>query len=239
MEVTKEQIQEAVEYLDSIEGIQKAQDGMDLSSTVNGGGSENITELKSEMLGLIKKAKEIQDKIEKIEGKKEEKETIEKAVEKEKVDPEEEKPVEKEKEKEDPMDKEDIIKSVKAEVIESFTGLLSSKDEEITLLKSQIDTLSEKVEEIESTPLRKSFTNGAPLSFKDRFEKAQGEGKTVLSKTLQKGQISKHIYNLFVESTDEIEKGELSHAITQFESAGYLDPKIESKLSQKYNLEIL
>jgi len=242
MSVTKEQIQEAINYLDSIDTVQKSQANMDLSSPVNGGGSENITELKSTMLGLIKKAKEIQEKIKTLETGSEEVEELKKAEDEEEVkevetkDEEETEEVEKGKKKEPKLDKEEIIKGLRVEVLES---LKSERDEEVTLLKSMINDLTTKMEEIESTPLRKSFTNNGPMSYKDRFEKAESEGKTVVSKSLQKGKISSHIYNLFVESTDEIEKGELGEAITQFESAGYLDPKVANKLSQKYNLEII
>lgn len=238
MKVTKEQVEDAVKYLDT---ISKGKDNMELNSEINGGGSENISELKSELVGAIKKARELKEKIDELEKAKSKEEDLNKEELVEKSELEDDKVDNKEevdKDDEPNLDKEEIIKSIKGEIFESFKDTLMNKDEEINLLKSQINDLSCKMLEIENTPIRKSFT-GEPLTFKDRFEKAQNEGKTVVSKTLQKSTISNHIYNLFVETTDEFEKGELGNAISQFESAGYLDPAIQAKLSTKYNIEII
>lgn len=241
MKVTKEQVEDAVKYLDT---ISKGKDNMELNPEINGGGSENISELKSELVGAIKKAKELKEKIDELEKAKSKEEELDKedSVKKSELeDGNEEKEESEDKDKEDEkpdLDKEEIIKSIKSEVLETFKDTLTNKDEEITLLKSKINDLTSKMSEFENTPIRKSFT-GEPLTFKDRFEKAQNEGKTVVSKTLQKSTISNHIYNLFVETTDEFEKGELGNAISQFESAGYLDPAIQAKLSTKYNIEII
>lgn len=240
MKVTKEQVEDAVKYLDT---ISKGKDNMELNPEINGGGSENISELKSELVGAIKKARELKEKIDELEKAKSKEEDLnkEELVEKSELEDgnkEKEESEDKDKDDEPNLDKEEIIKSIKGEIFESFKDTLTNKDEEINLLKSQINDLTSKMSEFENTPIRKSFT-GEPLTFKDRFEKAQNEGKTVVSKTLQKSTISNHIYNLFVETTDEFEKGELGNAISQFESAGYLDPAIQAKLSTKYNIEII
>ncbi len=62
--VTKEEVAEAIQYLDN---ISKGQESMDLSPEANGGGSENVSQMKAEMLGYIKKAKEIKEKLDKFE----------------------------------------------------------------------------------------------------------------------------------------------------------------------------
>jgi len=227
MSVTKEQVEEAIKYLDD---ISKGQASMELSPEVNGGGSENISELKSEMMDYIKKAKDLKEKIDEIEKgcmkKGEEVETKE----------EEEEGKKKEKEiKEEPLDKEEIIKGFEAKVLE----IEGKKNEEIELLKSQLSEVLIKVSEIEKTPIRKSISSEQELSYVERFEKAKSEGKTVISKTFQKGIVSNHIYNMYVESNDELEKSELGEVITEFESSGYLRPEVQKKLSEKYKIEIV
>jgi len=246
MKVTKEDIAEAIKYLDEIE---KGQDNMDLSSTTNGGGTENIQSLKSEMLGFIKKAKEIQSKIDELEKAEEEDNEedieeveIEKAGKTKDIKKAEEEDVEEEEnsEEEEPeLDKEDIKKSIRNELFEDFKKSIESKDDMIDLLKSKVDELSEKIEQIENTPIKKSFTNNGPLSFKDRFEKAQSNGKTVVSKDLQKSVVSNHIFKLYEETNDEFQKSQYGEAIAQFESAGYLNPEIQKTIGEKYNLEII
>lgn len=223
MAVTKEQIAEAIQYLDDIE---KSSSGMDLSTSTNGGDSKTLEELQVEYVNTIKKAQEIKGEMEKLSPKEE----ISKA---EEEVPEEESE-EKEEEKAD-LDKEEIIKSVRDELFPE----IGKRDEEIELLKSMISDLTRRVEEEETQPIKKSFTNGAPLTFKERFEKAEKEGKRVYSKVLQKSTISNHLYNLFVETEDEIEKGVISNAIAQFESAGFLDPSLEQRLQEKHNIEII
>lgn len=253
MKVTKEDIAEAIKYLDEIE---KGQDNMDLSSTTNGGGTENIQSLKSEMLGFIKKAKEIQSKIDELEksdGKEDNEEgteeveveeagktkDIKKAEEEEEIEDDGEEGEESSEEEELELDKEDIKKSIRNELFEDFKKSIESKDDMIDLLKSKVDELSEKIEQIENEPIKKSFTNNGPLSFKDRFEKAQSNGKTVVSKDLQKSVVSNHIFKLYEETNDEFQKSQYGEAIAQFESAGYLNPEIQKTIGEKYNLEII
>ncbi len=253
MKVTKEDIAEAIKYLDEIE---KGQDNMDLSSTTNGGGTENIQSLKSEMLGFIKKAKEIQSKIDELEKSDDKEDTeeeekkaeeVEKArktkdikkAEEEEVEDDSEEEEESSEEEEPELDKEDIKKSIKNELFEDFKKSIESKDDMIDLLKSKVDELSEKIEQIENEPIKKSFTNNGPLNFKDRFEKAQSEGKTVVSKDLQKSVVSNHIFKLYEETNDEFQKSQYGEAIAQFESAGYLNPEIQKTIGEKYNLEII
>ena len=252
MKVTKEDIAEAIKYLDEIE---KGQDNMDLSSTTNGGGTENIQSLKSEMLGFIKKAKEIQSKIDELEksdGKEDNEEDTEevevegvgktkdiKKAEEEEIEDDSEEEEESSEEEESELDKEDIKKSIRNELFEDFKKSIESKDDMIDLLKSKVDELSEKIEQIENEPIKKSFTNNGPLSFKDRFEKAQSNGKTVVSKDLQKSVISNHIFKLYEETNDEFQKSQYGEAIAQFESAGYLNPEIQKTIGEKYNLEII
>ena len=98
--------------------------------------------------------------------------------------------------------------------------------------------MSSKIEEIQNTPIRKSFVEREPI-IKDRFKKARDEGKTVISKDIQKSIVSDHIFKLFEDTSDEFEKSRISNAIVQFESAGYLDEYIQKQISEKYNIEIL
>ena len=96
-----------------------------------------------------------------------------------------------------------------------------------------------KISEIEKTPIRKSISSEQELTYVEKFEKAKSEGKTVVSKLFQKGIVSNHIYNMYVESNDELEKSELGEVITEFESSGYLRPEVQKKLSEKYKIEIV
>ena len=229
MSVTKEQVEEAIKYLDD---ISKGQASMELSPEVNGGGSENISELKTEMMDYIKKAKDLKEKIDEIEKgcmkKGEEVET------KEEEDEGEDKKKEKET-KEEPLDKEEIMKGFEAKVLE----IEGKKNEEIELLKSQLSDVLTKISEIEKTPIRKSISSEQELTYVEKFEKAKSEGKTVVSKLFQKSVVSNHIYNMYVESNDELEKSELGEVITEFESSGYLRPEVQKKLSEKYKIEIV
>ena len=230
MSVTKEQVEEAIKYLDD---ISKGQASMELSPEVNGGGSENISELKSEMMDYIKKAKDLKEKIDEIEkGCMKKGEEVETKEEEE----EEEEGRKKEKEiKEESLDKEEIMKGFEAKVLE----IEGKKNEEIELLKSQLSDVLTKISEIEKTPIRKSISSEQELTYVEKFEKAKSEGKTVVSKLFQKGIVSNHIYNMYVESNDELEKSELGEVITEFESSGYLRPEVQKKLSEKYKIEIV
>ncbi len=140
------------------------------------------------------------------------------------------------------MDNEEIIKGFESRILD----IEKSKDQEIETLKeqlllqkSQLTEVLDKIADIEKTPIRKSFVSENELSFTERFEKAKKEGKTIVSKDLQKSVVSNHIYNMYVESTDEFEKSILGEAISQFESANYLSPEIQKKVSDKFNIEIV
>lgn len=262
--VTKEEVENAIKYLDN---ISKGQESMDLSPAVNGGESENISQMKADMVDHIKKAKEIKEKLDKLKKSddfddddeiKEEEEDLEEKEGSENKDNEEEnesnlekggskKKVEEMKEKSkdgkesndkedrEELDNEEIIKGLKTEIF----NIKKSKDEELELVKSQLSEVITKMKALENTPIRKSFTSENELTFIERFEKAKSEGKTVVSKDFQKSVISDSIYNMYVESTDQFEKSELGEAITQFESAGYLSPELQRKLSEKYKIEIV
>lgn len=236
--VTKEEVEQAVKYLDN---ISKGQESMDLSPEVNGGGSENVSQMKTDMVSYIKKAKEIKEKLDKLE-KSDDFDEDDKVKEKEEKEPEEEvekgepkEKMESKEKKEDKLDNEEIMKGLRTEILE----IKKSKDEEIELLKSQLSEVLNKVKIIENTPIKKSFTSEGEITFAERFEKAKSEGKTVVSKDFQKSVISNHIYNMYVECTDQFEKGELGDAISQFESAGYLSPELQRRLSEKYKIEIV
>ena len=73
----------------------------------------------------------------------------------------------------------------------------------------------------------------------DRFLKSKSEGRTPLLKSSQKSTISNHMYNLFIETSDEILKSQIGDAITMYESSGELDPQVRSLVQSKYGLEII
>lgn len=235
-EPTKQEIQESIEYLDRLE---KGQASMDFSAPTNGGKEEKIALLKSEFNSHIQKAKAAQaalDKIEKGEGEGEEKleekkEEAKEEVKEEKGEEKEEKKEEKEKPamKEEKIPSDELKKSWKTEILDEISPLIKAKDNEILELRQTIEKFGNE-------PIKKSLTS---LALKEKFEKAEAEGKTPISKSLNKNTVSRHLYNLFVETTDELEKAKVGEAILQYESADFLSPELENTLSHKYNLTFM
>lgn len=223
--VSQEELLKSMQYLDQLEQgtLEKGQVSMDFSEETNGGKEEQIKKLQGEFNDHISKAKEIKAELDKLQ----------KADELEKVDEEEEKPEgKKPSEREKPeLDKEEIIKSVRESILGEVTDLIKSKDQEIQIL-------SQKLEKISNEPIKKSFTGGE-LNYVDRFLKSKSEGRTPLLKSSQKSTISNHMYNLFIETSDEILKSQIGDAITMYESSGELDPQVRSLVQSKYGLEII
>lgn len=225
VKVSQEELLKSIQYLDQLEQgtLEKGQVSMDFSEETNGGKEEQIKKLQGEFNDHISKAKEIKAELDKLQ----------KADELEKVDEEEEKPEgKKPSEREKPeLDKEEIIKSVRDSIFGEITELIKSKDQEIQIL-------SQKLEQISNEPIKKSFTGGE-LNYVDRFLQSKKEGKTPLLKSSQKSTISNHMYNLFIETSDEILKSQIGDAITMYESSGELDPQVRSLVQSKYGLEII
>lgn len=227
VKVSQEELLKSIQYLDQLDQVtlEKGQVSMDFSEETNGGKEEQIKKLQGEFNDHISKAKEIKAELDKLQ----------KADELEKVDEEEEKPEGKkaeEKAEEKPnLEKEEIIKSVRDSIFGEITELIKSKDQEIQIL-------SQKLEKISNEPIKKSFTGGE-LNYVDRFLKSKSEGRTPLLKSSQKSTISNHMYNLFIETSDEILKSQIGDAITMYESSGELDPQVRSLVQSKYGLEII
>lgn len=227
VKVSQEELLKSIQYLDQLDQVtlEKGQVSMDFSEETNGGKEEQIKKLQGEFNDHISKAKEIKAELDKLQ----------KADELEKVDEEEEKPEGKkaeEKAEEKPnLEKEEIIKSVRDSIFGEITELIKSKDQEIQIL-------SQKLEQISNEPIKKSFTGGE-LNYVDRFLKSKSEGRTPLLKSSQKSTISNHMYNLFIETSDEILKSQIGDAITMYESSGELDPQVRSLVQSKYGLEII
>ena len=225
VKVSQEELLKSIQYLDQLEQgtLEKGQVSMDFSEETNGGKEEQIKKLQGEFNDHISKAKEIKAELDKLQ----------KADELEKVDEEEEKPEgKKPSEREKPeLDKEEIIKSVRDSIFGEITELIESKDQKIQIL-------SQKLEKISNEPIKKSFTGGE-LNYVDRFLKSKSEGRTPLLKSSQKSTISNHMYNLFIETSDEILKSQIGDAITMYESSGELDPQVRSLVQSKYGLEII
>lgn len=227
VKVSQEELLKSIQYLDQLDQVtlEKGQVSMDFSEETNGGKEEQIKKLQGEFNDHINKAKEIKAELDKLQ----------KADELEKVDEEEEKPEGKkpeEKAEEKPnLEKEEIIKSVRDSIFGEITELIESKDQKIQIL-------SQKLEQISNEPIKKSFTGGE-LNYVDRFLKSKSEGRTPLLKSSQKSTISNHMYNLFIETSDEILKSQIGDAITMYESSGELDPQVRSLVQSKYGLEII
>lgn len=228
VKVSQEELLKSMQYLDQLEQgtLEKGQVSMDFSEETNGGKEEQIKKLQGEFNDHISKAKEIKAELDKLQ-KADEPEKVEKEVEK---GDEGKKPEEKAEEKPN-LDKEEIIKSVRESIFGEITDLIKSKDEEIQIL-------SQKLEQISNEPIKKSFTGGE-LNYVDRFLQSKKEGKTPLLKSSQKSTISNHMYNLFIETSDEILKSQIGDAITMYESSGELDPQVRSLVQSKYGLEII
>lgn len=228
VKVSQEELLKSIQYLDQLDQVtlEKGQVSMDFSEETNGGKEEQIKKLQDEFNDHISKAKEIKAELDKLQ-KADELEKVEKEVEKE---DEGKKPEEKPEEKPN-LEKEEIIKSVRESILGEVTDLIKSKDQEIQIL-------SQKLEQISNEPIKKSFTGGE-LNYVDRFLQSKKEGKTPLLKSSQKSTISNHMYNLFIETSDEILKSQIGDAITMYESSGELDPQVRSLVQSKYGLEII
>ena len=229
--VSQEELEKSIKYLDSLD-LEKGQTSMDFSEATNGGKEEQVQKMKSDLHEHIQKAKEIKEALDKLEKSEDPKEDLEDEDKKEDKDKgkEKEEPKEKEKEEKPNFDKEEIIKSVRDSLFTEVQEILKSKD-------TQIIELSNRLEQISNEPIRKSVVGGQS-SIVERFQKSKSEGKTPVFKN-DKVAISNHLYNLFTETEDEIMKSKVSDAITQFESASYLDPMVQQKVQDKYNIEII
>lgn len=228
---TQAELEDSIKYLDSL-NLEKGQTAMDFSEQTNGGKEEQIKKLQGEFNDYINKAKEAKAKIDELEKSDEPEEVGKKKEEKGEEDDKEKDGKEKEVKEEDKpnLDKEEIIKSVRESIFGEITDLIKSKDEEIQIL-------SQRLEQISNEPVRKSIVGGQG-GIIERFHKSKSEGRTPVFKT-DKTSVSNHLYNLFVSTEDEIEKSKVSDAIAQFESANFLDPMVQQRVQEKYNIEII
>lgn len=224
---SQEEVEAALNY---IEKFEKGKVSMDLSKETNGGGSETPEKMKADMVEHIQKAKEIKEKLAKMESSKVEKpegESDEKSEE-EKEEIEKGKNKEKEEEIKKGFDVEELTKSITTGILTEVQNLLKGKDQEILQLK-------ETVEKISHEPIKKSFTN---LSTLERFQKAEEEGSIPLSRTLNKSRISDELLKIYDKSEDASQKEEVGNYITSYEAGNYLDPRAINLLKSK-NITII
>ena len=234
VKVSQEELLKSIQYLDQLDQVtlEKGQVSMDFSEETNGGKEEQIKKLQGEFNDHISKAKEIKAELDKLQKADELEKMEDKESPSEEEKPEGKKSSEGKKPEEKPeLEKEEIIKSVRESILGEVTDLIKSKDQEIQIL-------SQKLEKISNEPIKKSFTGGE-LNYVDRFLKSKSEGRTPLLKSSQKSTISNHMYNLFIETSDEILKSQIGDAITMYESSGELDPQVRSLVQSKYGLEII
>lgn len=129
---------------------------------------------------------------------------------------------------------ESLVKSQAAK----FTALgqlyLSEKEENAELKKS-IDTLSERLEKIESTPVQKSVNT---KNFAERFEKSEGalgNGGTVydISKSASKEALLDYLENESGAATGQVTDKLLAKGMIELESVGTLTQPVLNRLAAK------
>lgn len=97
-------------------------------------------------------------------------------------------------------------------------GALSEQKRETDKI---IKGLQDKIANLEDQPIRKTLIKGADaITLQKAIAGEKIDNKTVLSVSLQKGKVSEALYSAWENETDEIQKGKLGDAVTQFESTG-------------------
>lgn len=247
--VNKEELQEALEYLDSFE---KGQKTIEIDEEANGGQEEKIERYKEKLNSHIKKAKaykEALDKLEKGESadvEDEEMETEKTNETEEKVSNKEGEEIEKGLEKETIKEEglsfgsvEELSKSIEEKVLlkvgERYEDLIKSKD-------SEIKSLTERLDSLENEPVRKSITKSAKFVVLEKALKGEPteEGKIVLSKRLQKSKVSDALFSAWEQEKDEVKKSFYADAVAKFESTGsYISPSVVEDLFKSKNIQII
>lgn len=221
--VDEDELQKSLQYLEDFE---KANGSIEIDEKANGGQEEKINQYKEKINSHIKKAKEYQEAVEKME----------KGEDADVVEEEEETEVE---------SSEKVEKSITAEALDEIKKSITNEilDEIKKSKDTEIQTLKDKIEELENTPIRKSIRKSAEVI---ALEKAAisgeptNEGKVVLSKRLQKGQISDVLFSAYENEKDEVKKSMYSNAVTEFESTGsYIAPNVVAELYKSKNIQII
>jgi hypothetical protein len=148
-------------------------------------------------------------------------------------DLEDEKPIEKGAQDELNAQKlEELVKAKVAEALDAHKNELAAQKEESDKV---IKGLQEKIEALENQPVKKTIIKGADaITLKKALSGEKVDDKTLLSVSLQKGKVSDVLFEAYEAETDEITKGRLGDAITEFESTGgYISPEIAALMEKK------
>ena len=127
----------------------------------------------------------------------------------------------------------DIYELVKAKVDSMLGTIQETYNEKLAEMQKSFD---EKLNAISSEPVRKTILKGAETVIlkKALSGEKSDDGKTILSVSLQKSQVSNALMDAYNEEKDSMRKGQLEQAIMGFEaSGGYISPEIAQMMYDK------
>lgn len=133
------------------------------------------------------------------------------------------------------LGQEQLDEIVKAKVNEALTAQKAESEEIIKGLQNQIEEQKGQIAQLQEQPVRKTIIKGADaLTLKKALSGEKVDDKTVLSISLQKSKVSNVLFDAFENEKDEVVKGRLGDAITEFESTGsYISPEIAQIMEKK------
>ena len=243
--VSQEELEKSLRYLDD---FQKGKESEQLESKEPEKSVEKETEEEQEpddklyqehkkrMSAYIDKAymhKGILDKIKKGEPLPDEAFILDDEEEKKPAKPAEKEPEQVEKGQNDQLGHQNIDELVKAKVDAGLESIQKSFNDKLAEIEKNYE---EKLNAISSEPVRKTILKGAETVVlkKALSGEKSDEGKTILSVSLQKGQVSNALMDAYNEEKDSMRKGQLGEAIMGFEaSGGYISPEIAQMMYDK------
>lgn len=242
--VSQEELEKSLRYLDDFQKGKESEqlEGKEQEKPVEQPEEEQepddklYQEHKKRMSAYIDKAymhKGILDKIKKGEPLPDEAFILDDEEEKKPAKPAEKEPEQVEKGQNDQLGHQDIDELVKAKVDAGLESIQKSFDDKLAQIEKNYE---EKLNAISSEPVRKTIIKGAETVIlkKALSGEKSDEGKTILSVSLQKGQVSNALMDAYNEEKDSMRKGQLGEAIMGFEaSGGYISPEIAQMMYDK------
>lgn len=242
--VSQEELEKSLRYLDDFQKGKESEqlEGKEQEKSVEQPEEEQepddklYQEHKKRMSAYIDKAymhKGILDKIKKGEPLPDEAFILDDEEEKKPAKPAEKEPEQVEKGLQNQIGQENLEELVKAKVDSILGTIQETYNEKLAEMQKSFD---EKLNAISSEPVRKTIIKGAETVIlkKALSGEKSDEGKTILSASLQKSQVSNALMDAYNEEKDSMRKGQLGEAIMGFEaSGGYISPEIAQMMYDK------
>lgn len=243
--VSQEELEKSLRYLDDFQKGKESEqlEGKEQEKSVEQPEEEQepddklYQEHKKRMSAYIDKAymhKGILDKIKKGEPLPDEAFILDDEEEEKKpAKPAEKEPEQVEKGLQNQIGQENLEELVKAKVDSILGTIQETYNEKLAEMQKSFD---EKLNAISSEPVRKTIIKGAETVIlkKALSGEKSDDGKTILSASLQKSQVSNALMDAYNEEKDSMRKGQLGEAIMGFEaSGGYISPEIAQMMYDK------